>query len=155
MTSLVEQLVARYGMSAHEEGGSFIDLKNARVAGKRDSSGAIYYHLACGQISDFHVIDCDEYWAYIAGDTLELWMVSPSGELAVHALGVTEGAEPLVYIPTGTIFAARPSNDVTHEGTFLSCITVPRFHYEGWRIVDRIELHALCPAALAFYEDAQ
>ena len=155
MRSLAEELSGRYRMDPHEEGGSFVDLKAERVAGVRDASGAIYYHLPPGQAADFHAIDCDEYWAFVAGDTLELWVVSPDGELAVELLGVEAPADPLVFVPTGSVFAARAAGaKAQREGTFLSCITVPRFEYDGWRLVERDALEALCPAALAFYEPA-
>ena len=210
--SLAQDLAQRYEMEQHEEGGAFVDLKGSRTFGKRDASGAIYYYLPVGQVSDFHVIDCEEYWAFAAGATLELWCVSPKGELSVRLLGVEDGADPLVCVPAGTVFAARHAHCVcctaavggTSEptkgdrrqdaegagaaedaedaqdveeaesmggaedtqdvedaegseetedagGTFLSCITVPRFRYEGWRLIGREELARLCPAALNFY----
>ena len=151
--ALAKNLSKRYQMDPHEEGGSFVDLKAERVAGTRDASGAIYYYLPPDQVADFHVIDCDEYWAFVAGDTLELWIVSPDGKLSAELLGVEASADPLVFVPAGCMFAARAHDaEAQREGTFLSCITVPRFSYDGWRLVKRDELEALCPAALAFYQ---
>ena len=117
---MAKNLSKRYQMDPHEEGGSFVDLKAERVAGTRDASGAIYYYLPPDQVADFHVIDCDEYWAFVAGDTLELWIVSPDGKLAVELLGVEALADPLVFVPAGCMFAADLDDEAVVKSQALA-----------------------------------
>ena len=142
-------LAKRFNLKPHKEGGDFLDLKPSRVPGVRDASGAIYYYLPQGKHSEYHVIDCDEYWAFAAGGTLELWIISPEGKLTIELLGVDDDANPLVFITAGSIFAARHKNIAMQE-TFLSCITVPRFEHDGFRLVSKEEIAQLCPEALEF-----
>ena len=96
------------------------------------------------------MIDCDEYWCYTEGAPLDVWTVSPDGSVAVHRLGVAEGCEPLLYVPQGVIFASRHSAGCT-EGTFLTCITVPRFTYEGFTMFTKAEMLARFPETAAFF----
>lgn len=177
MMKTVADLVNAFGMQRHEEGGWYCPVPGVEAAvgraisqagtamdransheGTADSqgegraaSGAIYYALMPGEAADFHVIDCDEYWCHHAGDVLQLWMIDTQGRLSVRLLGADGEGEPLIWIPAGTAFAARhlPGND---QGTLVSCITVPKFDYSGWRLLSKKEVCELCPAASAFWE---
>lgn len=144
------ELAARFNMQAHEEGGSFFELE-PRDTDTRSACGSIYYHLPQDQVSDFHQIDCDEFWAYSAGDTLELWVIGTDGTLSIELLGASEGAQPLIKIAAGCIFAARHTGAID-DGTFLSCITVPKFSYQGWRLFSQDEILQRYPQAAAFWE---
>lgn len=143
-------LATRFDMQAHEEGGSYLELE-PRDTDTRSACGSIYYFLPQSQTADFHQIDCDEFWAYSAGDTLELWVIDAEGNLSIELLGVDEGAQPLIKIPAGCIFAAKHSGHID-DGTFLSCITVPKFSYEGWRLFSQDEITQRFPQAAAFWE---
>lgn len=151
MTDFVsaDELARQLNMQPHEEGGAFLELES-QGASERKPSGSIYYYLPQGAVSDFHVIDCDEYWTHSAGDVLELWVIDEKGELSVQRLGVAADANPLVKVTAGCIFAARHAGERA-DGTFVSCITVPQFRYEGWRLVSREDALSRCPAA-GFWE---
>ncbi len=82
---------------------------------------------------------------------MEIWAVTQSGEIEVRRLGISEGAEPTVLLRKGEVFAAR-HRDITADGTFLSCITVPRFDYAGFRLVDRETVIHICPKTADFFE---
>lgn len=144
-----DDLAKLYKMHPHEENGSFVERHYLATSQKRADSGAIYYCLGRNEKASFHVLDCDEYWAYIAGADLELWLVT-DGKLQKKILGVGEGKEPLIYIPKGTIFGAKHLADA-QDGTFLSCITVPRFEYQGWRLVERDEIVKINPLTGDFF----
>ncbi|MDO4183547.1 MAG: cupin domain-containing protein, partial [Coriobacteriia bacterium] len=145
------ELAKRYDMQPHEEGGTWCALGQLGEPGQRAESGAIYYCLQADEVSQFHQIDCNEYWAWHAGTALEMWFVYSDGSLDVKLLGTSEDAEPLVAVPKGTVFGARHlPGDQSGEATFLSCITAPGFEYSGWRLVDKEEVTHLCPAAAAF-----
>ena len=144
------ELIQRYNLEPHLENGTFIERHYPAPPGVRAPSGSMYYYLAPEEKSVFHVIDCDEYWCYHEGTALELWMIGPDHRLNRSLLGTGADAEPLIHIPAGTIFAARHTQDRS-DGTFLSCITVPRFRYEGSRLLTRTEVCEFCPEAGAFW----
>ena len=63
-----EKLKEIYGLTSHEEGGSFSEIYTAPFeADGRPMAGSIYFLLDRGEISHFHEIDCDELWFYHAG----------------------------------------------------------------------------------------
>lgn len=144
-----EDLVRQYRMIPHEEDGAFLERHYEDRVSARPASGAIYYYLGPEQKSNFHVIDCDEYWVHNAGTPLEIWLIAADGTLTKKLLGVGLGLEPMVHIPKGTIFGAKHLA-CAEDGAFVTCITVPRFKYEGWRLVEKEELLTKCPAASAF-----
>ena len=109
----------------------------------------IYYELGQGEASQFHTLDADEYWFFHAGSTLELWEID-NAKLTKYKLGLEDGAEPCVLMKAGTIFGAKHLSPVD-EATLVSCVTVPEFTYDHYRICEREEVVNLCPAAEEFY----
>lgn len=140
-----EQIIEAYKLQAHPEGGYFAELYTAPLAlgsveGERPLGGSIYFLLKQQDISHFHVIDCEELWYYHSGCGLQLYLLSPEGRLETRRLGlaVEQGEAPMVVIPKGYCFAAE---NLDQEGyTFVSCVTMPRFRYEGFRLVPYEEL---------------
>lgn len=146
-----EDAAMSYSMRPHEENGSFVERHYAARGDGRPASGSIYYYLAKDEVSNFHVIDCDEYWVWSAGSPLETWTIAEDGSLERKILGLGPGMEPMVFFPSGSFFAARHRGDAD-DGTFVTCITVPRFHYEGWRLVPQDEVVARCAEAADFFD---
>lgn len=146
-----EELVKQYRMFPHEECGYFLERHYEDKHSDRPASGAIYYYLGPEEKSNFHVIDCDEYWVHNAGTPLEIWLIAVDGVLTKKLLGVGLGLEPMVHIPAGTIFGAKHLAGA-EDGAFVTCITVPRFKYEGWRLVPQEEVLAKCQDAKGFFE---
>lgn len=146
----VDELVKYYRMDVHEENGAYLERHYEAKGETRPASGSMYYYLGANELAQFHVIDCDEYWAYSGGSPLEIWQFSTNGELKRSPLGLGVGLEPLIYIPAGTVFGAKHFPGA-EEGTFLSCITVPRFQYEGWRLLTEEEIIAQYPEAKEFF----
>lgn len=144
------ELMKRYSMEEHVENGSFIERHYENTAPGRPASGSIYYYVAAGETTEFHCIDCDEYWCYAEGAPLEIWQFAPDSSLTVSLLGVGEGCEPAVYIPSGTVFASKhPSGSA--GGTFLTCITVPRFSYDGFTLIPREQMLSQYPESSLFF----
>lgn len=145
-----ESLMKRFSMTGHVENGAFVEKHYEHSGADRAKSGLIYYYVAPDERTEFHVIDCDEYWCYSCGSTLEIWTADEAGELSVHLLGTEECCEPAVYLRSGLAFASKHP-DGAAEGTFLSCITVPRFSYEGFTLIPEKDMVEKCPAAAAFF----
>lgn len=148
------ELASKYNMAEHPENGAFLErhYENPSDCG-RAASGSIYYYVAPGEKTKFHKIDCDEYWCYTAGSDLEVWLIDESaGTLSVENIGTGPNANPFVYVKKGMIFASRHSAVSDFEdGTFLVCITVPRFTYEGFTLLEDSEVIARFPKAATFY----
>lgn len=152
MTCSAQELIRRFQLAPHVEGGAFRELyRERRTTAQRPAHGVIYYLLDETEISDFHVLDADEYWLYHAGPDIEIWWIDGESALHIERLGMGEGAQPCVLMPGGTVFGAR------HVGgqkgaTLASCVTVPEFTYDNYRILDKPEVLAMCPGAAAFFE---
>lgn len=78
-----KELVKKYEMQKHEENGMFIECNDDINEDKRHPSGFIYYYVSPGEKTEFHKIDCDEYWSYNAGSTIELWVINLEGKLNI------------------------------------------------------------------------
>ena len=153
MQHTAEELIARFRLEPHVEGGAFRELyrENFVPTGERPAHGVIYYLLRDSEVSDFHVLDADEYWLWHAGPDVELWSYGPDGLLKVELLGMGEGAQPCVLMPAGVTFGARPVPGA--QGAMLcSCVCVPEFMYEHYRILTKDEVLEQCPQAAAFFE---
>lgn len=148
-----EDLVKQYRMLPHEENGFYLERHYEPQEEGRPASGSIYYYLGPEEISQFHVLDCDEYWTYVAGTPLEIWQITPDGHLSKALLGAGLGLEPLVHIPAGNLFAAKHLPQA-EDGTFVCCLTVPRFQYTGWRLITEEQMRAQWPSAAAFFDQA-
>lgn len=146
-----KELIERFGMTAHVEGGAFRELfRENEQPGPRPAHGVIYYMLDEGDVSDFHVLDADEYWLYHTGSDVELWWIDPQNKLQRTLLGMGPGAQPCALMPGGTVFGAKHASGA--EGaTLMSCVTAPRFTYEKYRILPKEEVLAMCPEAAAFF----
>lgn len=145
-----KDLITRYSMDEHPENGVFIEKHYVSDKKGRADSGSMYYYVDPGEITSFHRIDCDEYWIYNAGSDIELWSFTPEGKLKKQMLGVLEGSEPMVYLKSGEIFASRLSKD-NDDGTFITCITVPRFSYQGFEMFEKEEMIKLYPESEEFW----
>ena len=145
-----EELIKKYSMSAHAENGLFAERHYPHTGEGRAASGLIYYYVSPDELTGFHRIDCDEYWCYVCGSPLDVWMIDEAGSLTVKKLGINEDCEPVIYARSGVSFASRHSSRY-EEGTFISCITVPRFSYEGFHLMDKAEAVKLCPAVESFF----
>ena len=145
-----KELSTKYEMTRHAESGLFFERHYVSDEPGRAASGSICYYVAPGERTGFHRIDCDEYWCHNAGCDLEVWSFSPDGTLRKLLLGVSEAAEPFLFFKKGEVFASRLSAQ-SPDGAFLTCITVPRFSYEGAELIEKDAMLARFPASADFW----
>ena len=142
-----EELIVRYGLFPHPEGGAYREVYAAEAQTEgRALSGSIYYLLRGGERSRLHRIDCEEVWYFHEGCGMLLTVLLPDGCVRRERLGgdASDGQRFMVAVPAHAVFAAENLNP---EGyTFVSCMTSPRFRYEGFELVKRAELERICPA---------
>ena len=147
-----KDLIKNYSMEQHIENGVFIEQHYASDTPGRAESGSIYYYVAPGETTEFHRIDCDEYWCYNAGSTIEIWSFDIDGTLHKHFLGTDKNATPFVFFRRGEIFASRLSAECD-DGTFITCITVPRFTYDGFEAFEKEQMIKMYPESANFWND--
>lgn len=146
-----KDLMKKYKMTPHIENGAFLERHYASDAPGRAASGSIFYYIAPGECTEFHRIDCDEYWCHNAGADAEIWSFAPDGTHKKYLLGTSETAEPFVFFRSGEVFASRLS-DQSLDGAFLTCITVPRFSYAGFERIDKETMLRQYPESAEFWK---
>ena len=143
-----EQLINTYALAPHAEGGWFRESYTAPVEdGARSIAGSIYFLLCGEEVSHLHRIDCEEVWYYHEGGGLKITMIGPAGDVSCVLLGpdATRGQRHMAVVPAGTVFGSENIDKGSY--TFVSCMTAPKFRYEGFSLVERAELLRLCPDA--------
>ena len=143
----VETLKKIYSLTAHVEGGYFSEVYTAPFnQNDRATAGSIYFLLAGKDVSHFHKIDCDEIWYYHEGCGLKVFVLQ-NGKLEEFLLGknTDEGQRAMVIIPAGAVFAAENLDKGGY--TFVSCMTTPKFSYDGFKLVTTHEFLKLYPQA--------
>ena len=144
--AVANKIIKDYSLEGHPEGGFFSEVYTSETVidsgNKRPAAGSIFFLLPPGAISHFHQIDCEEIWYYHSGCGIKLRLISSDGEMQIKKLGMNPADDemPMVVIPKGAIFAAE---NLDADGyTFVSCVTAPKFRYEGFRLVPYDELKA-------------
>lgn len=142
-------------LTPHPEGGYFREVYRsdlrlpqnrlpAGFGGDRAASTAIYYLLRQGDFSAFHRIRSDEVWHHYEGETLEIFSIDAQGKLKIDRLGKGgEGSVPLVVIPAGTWFAARPADEAVF--VLAGCTVAPGFDFEDFEMGSLNQLLSLFP----------
>lgn len=150
----IKHWIKELHLEQHLEGGWFSEVYTAGAEyglskDGRNLGGSIYFLLAKDEISHLHVIDCDEIWYHHEGCGVRLWILDGTGGIRSELLGCGEGMKPMVVIPKGVIFGAENVDPASY--TLMSCATLPKFHYEGFRLVPRRELDQQYPGEKDFF----
>ena len=150
-------LVETLGLAPHPEGGWYRELYRSsdvvsRDGAARDALTTIYYLLAAGQVSRWHVVTLDEVWHFHEGEPLELLTCDPrQGRVEVLGLGpvAADGTRPQHVVPRGVWQAARP----TGAYSLVGCTVAPGFDFADFRfLADLPEADAIFAGALVEYE---
>ena len=135
-----EDLKEKYHLEKHPEGGWFSEVYTAPFEAEgRALAGSIYFLLDKDDISHFHRLDCDEVWYYHEGCGIKVTMIY-EGKMSELLLG--SGLSPeenmMVILPKGSVFAAE---NLDKKGyTFMSCMTAPKFSYEGFELLSKDQI---------------
>ena len=143
MKTRTDRLKESYGLEAHPEGGWFAEVYTAPFEqGGRALAGSIYFLLDVGERSRFHQIDCEELWFFHEGCGVKIALLH-AGRREELLLGpdCEQGQRAMVRIPKDAIFSAE--NLVPGGYTFVSCVTVPKFRFEGFRLVPDSEIREM------------
>ena len=154
--SIVNQLIQRYGLEPHPEGGWYKQTYKSneqivaealpkRFIASRVFSTAIYFLLEKGNFSAFHRIKSDECWHFYAGNPLLIYIIERSGELKVISLGSDhESGQSFQYVvPANCWFASRPAPE--SEYCFVGCTVSPGFEFDDLELADATVLSTIYP----------
>ncbi len=142
-----DELIRRFDLQPHPEGGFFRETYRAAHVVRRDGSAdprsastAIYYLLCDGAHSAWHRIRSDEVWHFYAGDPLNVYVLDDDGALAVHRLGDALEHPDCVFqavVPAGRWFAAQcdEANGAANMA-LVGCTVAPGFEFSEFEIAD-------------------
>ncbi len=149
-----DELIRRFDLQAHPEGGFFRETyrSDARVlrdgpGDTRSASTAIYYLLADGAHSAWHRIRSDEVWHFYAGEPLLVHVLDEAGQLRSHRLGnalTHAGAVFQAVVPAGLWFAAECADPASYA--LVGCTVAPGFEFSEFEIASVDELVKAYPA---------
>jgi len=135
------QLIERYDLAPHPEGGFYAEVHRAKRrvhAGsgspERSAYTSIHYLLAGNDFSAWHRIQSDETWFFHLGCDLVIYSFAKNGHLQAQRLGLESGCFQLT-IAAGTWFAAQPAQ--ADSCSLLSCVVAPGFEFEDFELASR------------------
>jgi len=147
----VEELIRRFGLEPHPEGGYYSETYRAdklvrrdgpsAAEGTRAASTAIYFLLAEGAYSAWHRIRSDELWHFYAGSPIEIHSIDDRGVLSTRKLGHALEQPGTVFqavVPAGHWFAARCCDPSTYA--LVGCTVAPGFEFSEFEIADTSKL---------------
>ncbi len=143
-----EELIARFDLAKHPEGGYFREsYRAAGATGGRNFSTAVYFLLPAGHWSRLHRLKSDEVWHFYAGGPLAVAQIFPDGRTEETELGgdITAGRKFQHVVPAGCWFGAYPKPGT--EFSFVGCTVAPGFDYTDFELADRATLLRSFPGA--------
>lgn len=99
--------------------------------------------FTAGQFSALHRLSVDEVWTHVAGDPLEMVLLTPPERGQSRILG-RDGA-PVVAVPAGTWQGARPCSRPDRGWSLVSCTCVPGFTRTDFELGERDRLAGAFP----------
>jgi predicted cupin superfamily sugar epimerase len=144
MAKQAELLVNKLALEPHPEGGHFREIYRSemrvmRAGQERSAMTSVYYLLAAGEHSRWHVVASDEVWHFYEGFPLELLVFDPETEhLDTVLLGLAEapGQKRVHCVPAGSWQAARTLGDFSLVG----CDVAPGFEFDDFLFVADLPL---------------
>lgn len=134
--SRCEELIAKYDLTPHPEGGWYKEtyrcdtkVKSPVNGETRNSVTQIYFLLTEGDVSRFHKVEHDEIWHFYEGAPLRLLDLQHN-----HCDEIFLGRENGKYhhvIPGGRYQAAES----TGEFTLVGCTVAPGFDFDDFQFL--------------------
>jgi len=124
-------IIALLGLAPHPEGGHYREMfRDPRQVDGRSVGTSIYFLLARGEVSHWHLIDAAEIWHFYMGDPLELKIVDAVEQRLVLGPDLTTGERPQAVVPAGAWQSARSLGD----WTLVGCTVAPGFDFSTFEL---------------------
>lgn len=142
MTDRTIHLIESLGLTAHPEGGYFVEIFRSEEQvtpqdkrGNRSALTTIFFLLTAGQTSRLHMVKSDEVWHFMEGDPLELFEIGADlTTRKTHLLdsmdSQRDGTQPVHIIKANSWQAARS----TGAYTLVGCTVGPGFDFEDFEM---------------------
>ena len=145
-----DDLIKKLNLLPHPEGGYYRETYRSEQSvsfnGKvRNAGTAIYFLIRDREISHFHKVASDELWLFHQGQSIELYVLTKTGELEIHNLGndLENDELPQIVVKAGNWFAAKLKNE---EGySLVSCIVTPGFEFSDFELAKKDDLLSQFP----------
>lgn len=145
-------------LKAHQEGGYYKSIyTNPQMVSleaigindnaERSLATSIFFLLNDADVSKFHRLKSDEMWYYHDGLPLNIYVISPEGELRIHKLGlnIENGELPQVLVPAGTIFGSSIAGDISEGYSLVGCMVSFGFDFRDFELFTETQLMELYP----------
>lgn len=132
MTFTAAEVIEWLDLAPHPEGGSYREtFRDERQVQGRSVATAIYYLLAEGEASHWHMVDAAEIWHHYMGDPLELRIAGAAG-VATVVLGddLAAGQVKQAVVPAGAWQAARGLG----AWSLMGCTVAPGFEFSAFEL---------------------
>jgi hypothetical protein len=133
----VKELIQKYGLSPHPEGGYFREVYRSEQNVKseineeqRNAVTHIYFLLEKGQFSRFHRVLHDEIWNFYEGSPLKL--IEFDGR-SIDEIIIGQENNEYVRVIKGGVFQAAES---IGEYSFVGCSVAPGFDFKDFSFLD-------------------
>jgi predicted cupin superfamily sugar epimerase len=154
MVSTAREIVERYELLPHPEGGYYREVYRAKdlvlrasALGTRSysASTSILYLLEGRQFSALHRISSDELWHFYEGNRLRVVTFDAEGNREDLLLGrdMSVGERYQAMVPAGRWFGA--TLDVTEGFCLVGCTVAPGFEFSEFELGQRDQLLAAFP----------
>lgn len=135
-------------LQPHPEGGWYRQVYGNDESGEKQIS-TIYYMLCDEDFSAFHRLhDMVEIWYYHAGEPLDIYVISPDGDLTEHHLSADD--EMQVVIEPEQWFAAELPGKKGFS--LVGCAVAPAFTFGNFELAKKEELSNVFPQHKALIE---
>jgi len=152
-----EELIVRYGLRPHPEGGFFRETYRSPVLlpasgvpglpGDRTLSTAILFLLPHGSRSCLHRLRSDEIWHFYLGGALEMILFREPGarpDSVILGQDIAAGQHVQYLVAANTWFGAAPLPGV--EYCLVGCTVSPGFDFADFELGRREELARQFPS---------
>ena len=132
MSFTAAEVIEWLDLSPHPEGGWFREtFRDEHQVEGRSVATSIYYLLAEGEASHWHMVDAAEVWHHHMGGPLELRIALPGGVTTI-LLGddLKAGQVKQAVVPAGVWQAAKGLDGWVLTG----CTVAPGFEFDSFRL---------------------
>ncbi len=147
----VEELIAKYQLIPHPEGGYFRETYRSegvisqqvlpeKFKGDRNYCTGIYFLLPQGKKSCLHRIQSDEMWHFYLGGSMTLILMHEDYGVQKMILGsnILAGEQVQFVVPAGWWFGGYPNTESSYS--FVGCTVAPGFDFADFELANRDEL---------------
>lgn len=141
--SRLKQLIEKYKMQEHPEGGYYCQTyTNDETTDGKSLATSIYFLLGQDDASRYHRLQSDEVWYHHEGANLLLSMITPDGEYKEVLIGSGEDAVHQYTVPRGTIFGS-----IVKDGSYVlvGCMVSHGFSFDEFELFDYKQLRKTYP----------